>query len=271
MSDQKPPFRPNRPFRAERRNDTDSSPGDLIFGLRPLIEAVRAGKEMDKVLVQKGLKGEIFHELRTLLHDFQIPYQIVPIEKLDRITRGNHQGVIAFGSPISFSDIDSIISEIFNRGRVPKLLMLDEVTDVRNFGAICRTVECQGFDAVIIPEKGSAAINADAVKTSAGALLHLAVCRVKSLKAVSKSLQESGIKLLAASEKGEKNLAGIDMTIPVCVIMGSEERGVHPDIIKIADYLVQIPMFGKTSSMNVSVAAGIFMYEVNRQRIGLKY
>lgn len=173
----------------------------MIFGIRPVIEAVMAGKDMDKVLIQKGLKGELFHQLRAVISDFKIPFQVVPAEKLDRITRSNHQGVIALTSPITFYDIDAILSEKFNSGKSPKILVLDEVTDVRNFGALCRTAECQGFDAVVIPEKGSAAINADAVKTSAGALHHLPVCRIKSLKTTCKFLQDSGLKLIAASEK----------------------------------------------------------------------
>ncbi len=238
----------------------------MVIGFRALIEAIHAGKEVDKVLVQKGLQGELFHEAKKVLAENNIPFQQVPIEKLNGISRANHQGIIAFLSPVSFGNIENIVAGVFESGEVHKLLMLDGITDVRNFGAICRSAECQGFNAVIIPEKGSAQVNEDALKTSAGALFHLPVCKVRSLKTTAEWLIQSGVKLVACSEKGRDSIAEIDLNGPICLVMGSEETGISPEIIRSADNLAQIPMFGQTSSLNVSVAAGIMMYELNRQR-----
>lgn len=240
--------------------------GNLIFGIRPLMEAIEAGKEIEKVMVQQGGRGALNAELRQLLARHSIPVQTVPLEKLNSITRQNHQGVIAFVSPISFGNIDNIIAETFEMGRVPKLLMLDGITDVRNFGAICRTAECLGVDAVIIPDKGTAQINEEAIKTSAGALYNIPVCRVKSLGRTLEQLQQSGIKMVACSEKKDVELKDVDMTVPVCIIMGSEENGISNELLRKADEMAKIPMVGKTSSLNVSVAAGMALYELNRQR-----
>lgn len=238
----------------------------VIIGMRPLAEAIAAGKVMDKVFVQKGLRGELFRELRELLSNHGIPFQQVPEEKLNRITSRNHQGIIAFVSPIDFGDISEVLAATFESGEIPKFLMLDGVTDVRNFGAMCRTAEALGFHAVVVPEKSSAAINEDAVKTSAGALFNIPVCRTGSLINTSKYLQESGLRLCAASEKGSTAPHEVNLNGPICVIMGNEEKGISNDLIRISDELVRIPMSGKTSSLNVSVAAGILMYEINRQR-----
>jgi 23S rRNA (guanosine2251-2'-O)-methyltransferase len=239
----------------------------MLIGMRPLTEAIQSGKTMDKVMIQKGLKGELFKELRELLQQNGIPYQLVPEEKLQRLTSKVHQGVVAFVSPIEFGDVSECLAQVYESGEIPKFLMLDGVTDVRNFGAICRTAEAMGFQTVIVPEKSSAAINEDAIKTSAGALFNIPVCRTGSLVNTGKFLQEGGLKLVAASEKGRTQPHEIDATGPLCVIMGNEERGISNELIKLAEELVMIPMTGKTSSLNVSVAAGIFMYEVNRQRL----
>jgi 23S rRNA (guanosine2251-2'-O)-methyltransferase len=248
------------------RTDNRSKTG-MVIGFRALIEAINAGKEVDKVLVQKGLQGELFHEARKVLAENNIPFQQVPAEKLNGISRANHQGIIAFLSPIAFGNIENIVAEVFEAGQTHKILLLDGITDVRNFGAICRSAECQGFHAVIIPEKGSAQVNEDALKTSAGALFHLPVCKVKSLKSTAEWLIQSGIKIVACSEKGRDSISEIDLKGPICLVMGSEETGISSEIIRSADNLAQIPMFGQTSSLNVSVAAGIMMYELNRQRI----
>ena len=243
---------------------------DLIFGIRPLIEAVKSGKEIDKVLLKKGLGGDLFKEVFDLIREHSIPFQFVPIEKLNRITRKNHQGVIAFILPVTLYDIENYLPQLFEKGLNPLLLVLDEVTDVRNFGAIVRTAECAGFHAVIIPEKGSARISADAVKTSAGALHFVPVCRSSDLKKTLSYLQLSGIKLIAASEKSSENYTQVDYSNPVAIIMGSEEKGINPALLSIADEKVSIPVLGQVQSLNVSVAAGLLAYEAVRQRVAIK-
>ncbi len=217
-------------------------------------------------MVQKGLTGELFHEVRELVRTYNIPMQQVPIEKLNLLTKANHQGVVAFVSPIAFANLDNIVAEVFEKGETQKLLMLDNITDVRNFGAICRSAECQGFHAIIIPDKGSAQLNEDAVKTSAGALFHIPICRVSSLIKTVEALQMSGLQVTACTEKTDDLIDKIDFTTPHCIVMGSEEFGISNEIIRKADNLGKINMMGKTSSLNVSVAAGIIMYELNRQR-----
>jgi 23S rRNA (guanosine2251-2'-O)-methyltransferase len=238
----------------------------MLIGIRPLIEAIEAGKEFDKVLIQKGLQGDIIREAKELIKTYDIPFQYVPAEKLNRITSKNHQGIIAFVSPITFEQLEPIIARVFEDGHSPRFLMLDGVTDVRNFGAIARTAECFGVHAVIIPEKGSAQINEEAIKTSAGALYNIPVCRVKSTLAALKTLQLSGITVIACSEKTRKDAHECDLTNPICIIMGSEESGISADLLKASDDIMRIPMSGKTSSLNVSVAAGIALYEVARQQ-----
>ena len=238
----------------------------MIIGLRPLQEAIEAGKEIDKVLLRKGLQGELYHQVMRLIRDHGIPFQQVPGEKLDRLTRANHQGVIAFLSSIVYGNLEHIISSVFAKGDSPKLIMCDEVTDVRNFGAVCRSAESFGFHAVIIPEKGSAQINEDAIKSSAGAIFNISICREKNIMNTARMIRESGIHLVAATEKASKDVAEGIYTHPICFIVGSEERGIRPDLLKISDELVRIPLSGKTSSLNVSVAAAIVMYEAERQR-----
>lgn len=237
-----------------------------IFGIRAVIEAIRSGKDFDKILVKKGSTGELFNEFIQEAKQNKIPVKMVPIEKIDRITRKNHQGVIAFISPISFYRIEDVIPEIYEEGKIPLLLVLDEVTDVRNFGAITRTAECAGVDAIIIPEKGAAQINADAVKTSAGALHHIKICRTKSLVNTIKFLKDSGIQTVAATEKAKDNYYQTDFLIPTAIVMGSEETGISDDIVRLSDKMVKIPVLGKIESLNVSVAASIIMYEAVRQR-----
>lgn len=241
--------------------------GNLIIGIRPLMEAIESGKEVDKVLIQAGSKGQLIQELKQVLRDMGIPMQAVPIEKLNAISRGNHQGVVAFVSPISFGNLDNIIARVFEEGSVPSLLLLDGITDVRNFGAICRTAECLGVHAVIIPEKGSAQINEDAIKASAGALYNIPVCREKSLKFTVENMQRSGIKVVACSEKKDLNISEVDMTVPTCIIMGSEESGINNELLRKVDEIAKIPMMGKTASLNVSVAAGMVLYELVKQRM----
>ncbi len=239
---------------------------DLIFGMHSIIEAINSGKEIEKVLIKKGLSGDLFKELFDLIRLHSIPFQYVPLEKINRITRKNHQGVIAFVSPIIFHDLENLLPSLFEEGENPIILVLDQLTDVRNFGAIVRTAECAGVHAVVIPEKGSARINADAVKTSAGALHSVPVCRTRDLKSSVRFLRESGLKIAAATEKATQNYTQEDFTGPVAVVMGAEDEGISPDILKMTDAQLQIPLKGKIESLNVSVAAGLLVYEVIRQR-----
>ena len=240
---------------------------DFIFGIRAVIEAVKSGKQIDKLMIRSGLKGELFFELMELVREMQIPMQYVPNERINRVTMKNHQGVLAFISPIEFQNIENILPTLFEQGKNPLLVVLDKVTDVRNFGAITRTAECANVDAVIIPEKGSARISADAVKTSAGALHKIPVCRVKNLSKTLKFLQESGIQVVAATEKADGLYYKVDFTIPTAILMGSEDKGVEMEYLRAADQMVKIPILGEIESLNVSVAASIFMYEAVKQRM----
>lgn len=240
---------------------------DLIFGSRAVLEAIKADKKFEKVFVQLGLKNDLIHSVTTELKNNGIPFQYVPQEKLNRITRKNHQGVVAFLSIISYSNIEEIVFRLFEQGKNPLLLVLDGVTDVRNFGAICRSAECAGVHAVIVPEKGSAQVNGDAMKTSAGALNYLPVCKVSNLKKAVQYLQESGLKIVACTEKGTGYIYRADMKGPTAIVMGAEDTGISNEIIRIADEMVKIPMTGNIESLNVSVAAGVIIFEAVRQRV----
>ncbi|SDC87466.1 23S rRNA (guanosine2251-2'-O)-methyltransferase [Williamwhitmania taraxaci] len=240
--------------------------GDLVFGIRPIMEAVNAGRTVEKVLVKKDLDGELYNELFDLLLQHNIPVSKVPIEKLNRVTSSNHQGVVAYMSPIEFAELEDLIPAILETGKVPLVLLLDQVSDVRNFGAIARSAECAGADAIIIPLQGSAQINADALKTSAGALNIIPVCRVKLLKYATLYLQQNGFQVVAATEKADASLYSVDLTIPTAIVMGAEDTGVSNEILKIANKRVKIPLVGKIDSLNVSVAASIMLFEAVRQR-----
>ena len=240
---------------------------DFIFGIRAVIEAIKAGKQIDKLMIKSGLKGELFFELIEMVKDLQIPFQYVPNERINRVTMKNHQGVLAFISPIEFQNIENILPSIFESGKTPLIVILDKVTDVRNFGAVTRTAECANVDAIIIPEKGSAQISGDAVKTSAGALHKIPVCRVKSLSRTIKYLQESGIQVVAATEKATDFYYKVDFSIPTAILMGAEDRGVAFEYLKVADQMVKIPILGEIESLNVSVAASILIYEAVKQRL----
>lgn len=240
---------------------------DYIFGIRAVIEAIKSGKQIDKLMIKSGLKGELFFELIELVKDLQIPMQYVPNERINRITRKNHQGVLAFISPIEYQHVENILPTIYEEGRTPFFVILDKVSDVRNFGAISRTAECAGVDAMIIPEKGSARISGDAVKTSAGALHKIPVCRVKSLSKTIKYLQDSGIQVVAATEKANDLYYQVDFTVPTAILVGAEDTGVAMEYLKVADQMVKIPVVGEIESLNVSVAASILMYEAVKQRL----
>lgn len=233
------------------------------------MEAIRAGKQFDKLFIQKGLKGELIQEFRELCQEENIFLLSVPIEKLNRITRKNHQGVIGFISPVEFHQIEHLIPQIYESGKTPLILILDRVTDVRNFGAIIRTAECAGVNGIVIPVKGAAALNADAVKTSAGAAFNVPICKVSSLKRATQLMKDSGIQTIACTEKTNTSLYQIDYQQPSAIIMGNEEKGIDSELLSIADHHAKIPLNGEIGSLNVSVAAGVILYESVRQRLSL--
>ena len=239
---------------------------DFVFGTRAVIEAINNGKTIDKILIKKGLSNELFQELQILIKENNIVVQSVPVEKINRVTRKNHQGVLAFISPITFDNIDNILPGIYELGQDPLLLILDQITDVRNFGAIVRSAECAGVHAIIIPEKGMARIGADAVKTSAGALHNLPICKVNNLYKTIQFLIDSGIRIVAATEKGDKLYTDTNFNCPVGIVMGSEDDGISQQILNIADEQLKIPILGKIESLNVSVSAALMIYEAVRQR-----
>ena len=250
-----------RRFRPEQEEDDM-----MIFGIRPVMEALDAGKEIERIYIQRDLSTPVSRDLKNVLKDAGISFIPVPVEKLNRLTRKNHQGVVCFLSRVTYSKVEDIVPILFETGKIPLLLVLDRITDVRNFGAICRSAECMGVDAVIIPERGASMVNGDAIKASAGALNRITICREFNLKGVLTYLNDYGIQLTGCSEKGTQNIYEADFTVPVCIVMGSEEDGISPEYLKKCDSILKIPMMGKTQSLNVSVAAGMILYEVTRQR-----
>ena len=241
---------------------------EMIFGVRAVIEAIQAGKEIDKVLVKKDIQSDLSRDLFAALKGSSIPVQRVPVERLNRITRKNHQGVVAYISAVVYQHVEDLVPSLFEQGKMPFFVMLDGITDVRNFGAIARTCECAAVDAVIIPVKNSVTVNADAVKTSAGALHSLPVCREQSLTDTLKYLKECGFRLVAATEKGDYNYTRGEYSGPLCIIMGAEDKGVAYEHLALCDEWVKIPMLGTIESLNLSVAAGILIYEAVKQRMG---
>ncbi len=241
---------------------------NLIFGTRAVIEALNAGKDIEKIFLQKGLSNELYNQLRQALNGQTVPLQFVPPEKLKRLTDKNHQGVIAYLTEINYYSCEDLLRETFEKGKVPLVLILDRVTDVRNFGAIARGAECAGVDFMIIPSRGAAQINGDAIKTSAGALHRMKVCREDNLKNTIEYLKESGLQVVACHEKTESLIYDADFTKPTAVIMGSEENGISNEYLKRSDVQVKIPMTGNIASLNVSVASGIVLFEAVKQRLG---
>lgn len=239
---------------------------DYIFGTRAVMEAIKNARPIERVLFRQGLDNELFSQLFQLVKENNIPFQFVPVEKINRVTRKNHQGILAFLSAVEFANIETLLPGLFELGRDPLILILDQVTDVRNFGAIVRTAECGGVDAIVIPEKGMARIGADAVKTSAGALHYVPVCKTASLATTIKFLKNSGLKIVAATEKSSRVYTFADFNSPLAIVMGSEEKGISTDILNLADDRVKIPVYGKIESLNVSVAAALMIYETVRQR-----
>ena len=238
----------------------------MIFGIRAVMEAVEAGKDIDKVLVKRELSGDLFMELQQLLRTYEIPLQKVPLERIDRITWKNHQGVIAFTSAVTYQKLEDILPMLYEEGKNPFIIVLDGVTDVRNFGAIARTCEVAGVHAIVIPARGSVTVNADAIKTSAGALHTIPVCREQNLKEAITFLKNSGVKVVAATEKAARFYTDSDFAVPTAIVMGAEDTGVAAEHLRVSDELVKIPQSGTIQSLNVSVAAGVLIYEVIRQR-----
>lgn len=241
---------------------------DMIYGTRAVIEAILAGKNIDKVMIQSGLSNDLIKELIAVARNNNVNVAFVPPEKLKRLSTRNHQGVICLLSSISFASLDNLIYKAYNEGREPFFLVLDRITDVRNFGAIVRTAECAGVDGIVIAEKGNAPITSDAMKTSAGALNHVPVCREKDMKKTLKLFHDNGIRLVACTEKTDKSIYEVNLTGPLALILGSEEDGISDTFLKESDELARIPLKGKIESLNVSVAAGIALYEALRQHSG---
>lgn len=237
-----------------------------IYGIRAVIEAIRSDESIDKIFIQKGLQGSLVRELEELLKSNQINHSYVPVEKLNRLNSRNHQGVIAQISPVRFTDLEDMVAASLAKNKKAAFLLLDQVTDVRNFGAIIRTAECAGVDGLIVQNRGSAPVNADTVKTSAGAVFHLPIAKVTHIKDAIYYLQGSGIQVVAATEKTRQSLYEVDLSIPTAIIMGSEESGISPSVLKLADQKAKIPLMGATDSLNVSVACGVVLYELLRQR-----
>lgn len=238
-----------------------------LFGMHPVLEAVKSGKKFDKVLLKQGLEGAQFRELLELLKENEIPFQFVPGERLNKAVRGAHQGVLAYISQLDYVDIEQLVNNALGRSSNPLLVILDGVSDVRNLGAIARSLECAGGHGIIVPAKGGAAMNADAVKASAGALMRIDTCKVSNLRVAAYYLKESGFKLIAATEKTENLIYDVEMTGPCAIIMGSEGKGISQAMLELADARAAIPMSGEITSLNVSVASALIMYEAVRQRI----
>lgn len=250
--------------RFERRRSTAD---DLIFGVRAVIEAVKAEREINKILIQKGMNKDLFTELKNALTGKDYQLQFVPVQKLDGLVDGNHQGVIAYVSPVEYKEIEPLVEELMEQGKKPLVLVLDRITDVRNFGAIARTAECQGVDAILIPSKGSALVTADAVKTSAGALNRIPVCKTNNLKDSLFYLQQCGMRIISCTEKSKIPLYEVNLRGSVAIILGSEEDGITSDLLNLSDIKAKIPMRGEIASLNVGVAAGMILYEKTRQEL----
>ena len=248
-----------RPARPRENNE-------FVFGIRAVIEAIKAGRDVESIYIQRGLTGSVILELKTILKDSDVPVHNVPVEKLNRMTQKNHQGVIAVISAITFQKIEDIIPAVYEKGETPLVLILDGVTDVRNMGTIARTASCAGVHAIVVPAKNSAQINADAIKTSAGALFTIPVCRHQNLHKTALFLQECGLQIVACTEKTSDLIYVPDYTLPTAIVMGAEDEGISNEIMRMANHLAKIPMAGEVSSLNVSVSAGVILYEAIRQR-----
>jgi len=237
-----------------------------LYGIRAVLEALEAEKSVEKIFLQKGLKGDLFFKLEKKIRENNLSFSYVPVEKLNRLTQNNHQGVVATIAPISFYDLDELVTSIKKKKQNPIFIVLDQLSDVRNFGAIIRTAECTGVDGIVVQKSGSAPINGDTIKTSAGAVFNIPISKVDHIKDALYYFNASGIKTIAASEKSDKTIYDIDLNKGCAIIMGSEGKGVTPSVLKIVNEKARLPMYGKIASLNVSVACGVFLYEVVRQR-----
>ena len=238
-----------------------------VFGIRAVMEAIEAGQDIDKILVKKDMNGDLAKELMETARRYSIPLQRVPVERINRVTRKNHQGVLALMAAVTYHRVDNVIPQLYEEGINPFVVVLDGITDVRNFGAIARTCECAGVNAIVIPDRNSVSANADALKTSAGALNYLPVCREHHLAGTVNFLRKSGLKVIGASEKSNTFYAHTDFTGPVALVLGAEDAGISKEVLSLCDTIVAIPEFGNINSLNVSVAGGIMIYEVVRQRL----
>ena len=238
---------------------------EIIFGMHSVMEAIKENKEFDKILIASDLRGPNLTELRNLLKEHKISSQNLPMQKMNHLSKQNHQGVIAYISPIEYQPFEEVLSKAFESGELPLFLILDRVSDVGNFGAICRSAECLGVHGIVIPVKGSAQINAEAIKRSAGAVLKVNISRERDLASVAEYLKNSGLQIIACSEKTDYTLKKVDFKQPTAIIMGSEENGINSNLMNIADKIVKIPMKGGIESLNVSVSAGIILYEALSQ------
>ncbi len=238
-----------------------------IYGIHAVLEAIEAGKEIDRLLVKKDLSSQLAHDVLDAARAHDVPVQRVPVERINRITRKNHQGVIAMLAAVTYYRVEQIVPMLFEQGDNPFLVVLDGVTDVRNFGAIARTCECAGVSAIVIPETGSVSVNGDAVKTSAGALNYLPVCRERNIVDAVRYLRDSGVTIVSTSDKNAVTYTSANLTGPVAIVLGAEDRGISSEVMRQCDVRCTIPEFGNIHSLNVSVAAGIMIYEVVRQRL----
>ena len=238
----------------------------IVAGMRPVMEALNSGKQIDKIFIQSNLEGQLAQELKQKIKELSLPVQYVPVEKLNRMSDSNHQGIIATISPISYYAFADLLQKVVDEGRSPFFVMLDHVTDVRNLGAIVRTAECAGVDAIVVPDRGSAQVNEDAIKSSSGALLRLPMCRESNLKTVVNLARQYGMQICAATEKGSVSYLSVDFRKPTLLIMGAEDTGISNDLLKMSDVRASLPIVGEVQSLNVSVAAGVFVYEMLRQR-----
>lgn len=240
---------------------------NIIFGIHPVIEAIKSGKEIEKVYIQQDIQGQGLTELRNVIKKSKVPFSHVPVQRLNKYTQGAHQGVLCFISPIETQDIEDVLARVFEEGKVPLILILDRVTDVRNFGAITRTAECLGVQAIIIPKRESAQINEDAIKTSTGAIFRVPICKVDNLTDTLFLLKDSGLNVVACTEKTDQLISSVDFKQPTAIIMGNEEKGIANQLLKNSNDLAKIPMVGEIASLNVSVAAGMVIYEASKQRL----
>ena len=238
----------------------------IVYGLRPVIEAIASGQQVERILIQNGLNSSLLNELRAKMKEHDIPFQYVPVEKLNKMTSGNHQGVVATIGSVKYHSLVDLLESLGDTSAAPLLLLLDHITDVRNMGAIARTAECTGVTALIVPDRGSAAMNEDAIKTSSGALLRLPVCREQNFKTVVNLAKQYGYQVVAATEKGAEHYRKVDFRKPTLLILGNEETGISPDLLKLSDVRAKLPIVGEVASLNVSVAAAVFMYEALEQR-----